>query len=208
MVDPHLIREPVDETFEEWKLAPIIMVQPLAPPNPVEAREEKKKKAVNLESFEASKVKTATNHHIRHAWFKPRMWSIGRYSENTTHSGTSMEVQRFVEQLCELGWQAYEVHHPSLYERLGTSHIAGRLARLEGKAWLLTKVELWERWLDTGKSRPIRPRSFSWKMKGCGPISHNQLRWITFKSQITSLAEKHMIGKGSLPWCIALASKM
>ncbi|KAL3693740.1 hypothetical protein R1sor_007391 [Riccia sorocarpa] len=44
-------------------------------------------------------------------------------------------------------------------------------------------------------ARPIKPRFFSWKMKGYEPISDNQLHWITLKTQISSLSR--MIGKGS-----------
>ncbi|KAL3691797.1 hypothetical protein R1sor_005448 [Riccia sorocarpa] len=31
------------------------------------------------------------------------------------------------------------------YERMGASHIAGRFATDEGKAWLVKKIEMWER---------------------------------------------------------------
>ncbi|KAL3692955.1 hypothetical protein R1sor_006606 [Riccia sorocarpa] len=51
------------------------------------------------------------------------------------------------------------------YEQRGGTHIVDRLATLEGKAWLVTKVEMWEIWLDVGKVRRVNPRSFSWKMK-------------------------------------------
>ncbi|KAL3683380.1 hypothetical protein R1sor_001402 [Riccia sorocarpa] len=55
MVDPHPIREPVDEVFEEGELCPIIMVQPTTHPRLVEAREgssaqKKKKKKQRLEN--------------------------------------------------------------------------------------------------------------------------------------------------------------
>ncbi|KAL3675402.1 hypothetical protein R1sor_025350 [Riccia sorocarpa] len=75
------------------------------------------------------------------------------------------------------------------------SHIAGRLATDEGKAWLVKKIEMWERWLNASKPRQVKLGSFSWKMKSCEPISDNQLRWITLKTQISDLTRK--IGQGS-----------
>ncbi|KAL3689023.1 hypothetical protein R1sor_015332 [Riccia sorocarpa] len=78
---------------------------------------------------------------------------------------------------------------------MGASHIAGRLTTDEGKAWLVKKIEMWERWLNASKPRPVKLGSFSWKMKGCEPISDNQLRWITLKTQISDLTRK--IGQGS-----------
>ncbi|KAL3676531.1 hypothetical protein R1sor_026479 [Riccia sorocarpa] len=76
------------------------------------------------------------------------------------------------------------------YERMEASHIARRLATDEVKAWLVTKIEMWERWLNAGKVREVKLGSFSWKMKGCEPISDNQLRWITLKTQILDLTRK------------------
>ncbi|KAL3691217.1 hypothetical protein R1sor_004868 [Riccia sorocarpa] len=117
MVDPNPICEPVEETFEKGELAPIIMVQPTTPSRQVKAGEgssaqkKKKKKSVNRESYETSRSMTENNYHIRHAWFK-------RFAENVEHtdtfkkyntSGTSMGVRRFVEHLCELDRQKYEV---------------------------------------------------------------------------------------------------
>ncbi|KAL3685384.1 hypothetical protein R1sor_003406 [Riccia sorocarpa] len=81
------------------------------------------------------------------------------------------------------------------YERMRASHIAGRFATDEGKAWLVKKIEMWERWLNASKPRQVKFGSFSWKMKGCEPISDNQLRWITLKTQISDLTRK--IGQGS-----------
>ncbi|KAL3675913.1 hypothetical protein R1sor_025861 [Riccia sorocarpa] len=81
------------------------------------------------------------------------------------------------------------------YERMGASHIASRFATDEGKAWLVKKIEMWERWLKASKPRQVKFGSFSWKMKGCEPISDNQLRWITLKTQISDLTRK--IGQGS-----------
>ncbi|KAL3681155.1 hypothetical protein R1sor_024111 [Riccia sorocarpa] len=81
------------------------------------------------------------------------------------------------------------------YERMGASHIAGRLTTDEGKAWLVKKIEMWERWLNASKPRQVKLGSFSWKMKGCDSISDNQLRWITLKTQISDLTRK--IGQGS-----------
>ncbi|KAL3680298.1 hypothetical protein R1sor_023254 [Riccia sorocarpa] len=81
------------------------------------------------------------------------------------------------------------------YERMRASHIAGRFATDEGKAWLVKKIEMWERWLNASKPCQVKFGSFSWKMKGCEPISNNQLRWITLKTQISDLTRK--IGQGS-----------
>ncbi|KAL3700936.1 hypothetical protein R1sor_018958 [Riccia sorocarpa] len=81
------------------------------------------------------------------------------------------------------------------YERMGASQIAGRLKTDEGKAWLVKKIEMWERWLNASKPRQVKLGSFSWKMKGCESISDNQLRWITLKIQISDLTRK--IGQGS-----------
>ncbi|KAL3675990.1 hypothetical protein R1sor_025938 [Riccia sorocarpa] len=81
------------------------------------------------------------------------------------------------------------------YDRMGASHIAGRLKTDEGKAWLVKKIEMWERWLNASKPRQVKLGSFSWKMKGCEPISDNQLRWITLKTQISDFTRK--IGQGS-----------
>ncbi|KAL3685601.1 hypothetical protein R1sor_003623 [Riccia sorocarpa] len=71
-----------------------------------------------------------------------------------------------------------------------------RLGKPEWRAWILTKVQLWERWLNGGNDRLVRPGSFSWKMKACEPISDNQLHWITTPDQITSLG-RNKIGEGS-----------
>ncbi|KAL3675542.1 hypothetical protein R1sor_025490 [Riccia sorocarpa] len=57
------------------------------------------------------------------------------------------------------------------------------------------KIEMLERWLNASKVRQVKLGSFSWKMKGCEPISDNQLRWITLKTQISDLTRK--IGQGS-----------
>ncbi|KAL3695236.1 hypothetical protein R1sor_009312 [Riccia sorocarpa] len=197
MVDPNPIREPVEETFEEWELAPIILVQATVHPRPVDVGEgssggKTKRKRRNKESYHAAKARTTNNHYIRHAWFT---W----FAENVEHKetfrryntpGTSMGIQRFVEHLCELGRQTYERRRS---KRRGD--IAGRLATPEGKASLLTKVEMWQRWFEVGKARPVRLGSFSYKMKGCEPISDNQLRWITKPTQISKLTCR--IGKGS-----------
>ncbi|KAL3683796.1 hypothetical protein R1sor_001818 [Riccia sorocarpa] len=114
MVDPDPIREPVEETFEEEELAPIIMAQPTVPPRPVNVGEgssgrKRKRKKGNKKSYEATKARTTNNHYIRHVWFK---W----FAENVEHKdifrryntpGTSMGIRRFVEHLCELGRQTY-----------------------------------------------------------------------------------------------------
>ncbi|KAL3693452.1 hypothetical protein R1sor_007103 [Riccia sorocarpa] len=81
------------------------------------------------------------------------------------------------------------------YKRWKETHIVGRLATPERKASLLTKVEMWQRWFEAGKARPVRLGSFSYNMKGCEPISDNQLRWITLRTKISSLTCK--IGKES-----------
>ncbi|KAL3679097.1 hypothetical protein R1sor_022053 [Riccia sorocarpa] len=245
MVDPDPIREPVEETFEEAELALIIMAQATVHPKPVDVGEgssaqKTKRKRRNKESYQAAKARTTNNHYIRHAWFT---W----FAENVEHKetfrrystpGTSMGIRRFVEHLCELGWQTYEQRRhviPALppwdrpikttlelwaqqvpsqfkeeYEKWiktkvfkdwcdGGSRrrgdIAGRLATPEGKPSLLTKVEMWQRWFEAGKARPVRQGSFSYKMKGYEPISDNQLRWITLRTQISSLTCR--IGKGS-----------
>ncbi|KAL3687474.1 hypothetical protein R1sor_013783 [Riccia sorocarpa] len=245
MVDPDPIREPVEETFEEGELAPIIMAQATVHPRPVDVGEgssegKTKRKRRNKESYHAAKARTTNNHYIRHAWFT---W----FAENVEHKetfrryntpGTSMGIRRFVEHLCELGRQTYERRRqviPALppwdkpikttlelwaqqvpsdfkieYEKWITTKvfkdwcdegsrrrgdIAGRLRTPEGKASLLTKVEMWQRWFEAGKARPVRLGSFSYKMKGCEPISDNQLRWITKPTQISRLTCK--IGKGS-----------
>ncbi|KAL3684877.1 hypothetical protein R1sor_002899 [Riccia sorocarpa] len=144
------------------------MAQPIVPPRPVNIGEgssgqKRKRKKGNKESYEAAKARTRNNHCIRHAWFK---W----FAENVEHKdtfrryntpGTNMGIRRFVEHLCELGRQT--------------------------ESALLTKVEMWQRWFEAGKARPVRLGSFSYKMKGCEPISDNQLRWITLRIQILSL---------------------
>ncbi|KAL3697366.1 hypothetical protein R1sor_011442 [Riccia sorocarpa] len=260
MVDPDPIREPVEETFQEGELAPIIMGQPTSPltrgqgglevegtvigtiggkrpmvvPDPIcEPVEE------TLEEGELAPIIIG----------QPTAPSIQWFAENAEHrntfklyntSGTSMGVRRLVEHLCELGRQTYEGRReiaPALppfdttvktrlevwaesvpyklmdeykiwiktkvfkdwsdasYERMGASYIAGRFATDEGKAWLVKKIEMWERWLNASKPRQVKLGSFSWKMKGCEPISDNQLRWITLKTQISDLTRK--IGQGS-----------
>ncbi|KAL3700702.1 hypothetical protein R1sor_018724 [Riccia sorocarpa] len=78
------------------------------------------------------------------------------------------------------------------YQRM---NLVGRLATDEGKPWLVMKIEMLERWLNASKVRQVKLGSFSWKMKGCEPISDNQLRWITLKTQISDLTRK--IGQGS-----------
>ncbi|KAL3675403.1 hypothetical protein R1sor_025351 [Riccia sorocarpa] len=131
MVDPDPIREPVEETFEEGELAPIIMGQPTSPSTRGQGglefegtvigttrasalwagqKNNNNNKTVSKESHEASRARSEVNHHIRHAWFK---W----FAENAEHRntfklyntpGTNMGVRRLVEHLCELGRQTYE----------------------------------------------------------------------------------------------------
>ncbi|KAL3699411.1 hypothetical protein R1sor_017433 [Riccia sorocarpa] len=162
MVDPDPILEPVEETFEEGELAPIIMAQLTLPLRPVYVGEgsngrKRKRKKGNKECYEAAKARTTNNQYVRHAWFK---W----FAENVEHKdtfrryntpGTSMGIRRFVEHLCELGrqtdfkddyekWiniQVFKDWSDGSYKRHGETHIAGRLATLEGKASLLTKIE-------------------------------------------------------------------
>ncbi|KAL3683495.1 hypothetical protein R1sor_001517 [Riccia sorocarpa] len=74
MVDPDPIREPVEETFEEGELAPIIMAQATVDPRPVDVGEgssggKTNRKRRNKESYHAAKARTTNNHYIRHAWF-------------------------------------------------------------------------------------------------------------------------------------------
>ncbi|KAL3689530.1 hypothetical protein R1sor_015839 [Riccia sorocarpa] len=138
MVDPDPIREPVEETFEEGKLAPIIMGQPTSP---------------------------------------------------STRGQGRLEVERTVigtTRASALWWLL--IPYASRWRRR-------RLATDEGKAWLVKKIEMWERWLNASKPRQVKLGSFSWKMKCCEPISDNQLRWITLKTQISDLTRK--IGQGS-----------
>ncbi|KAL3684015.1 hypothetical protein R1sor_002037 [Riccia sorocarpa] len=245
MVDPDPICEPVEETFEEGELTPIIMAQATIHPRPVDVGEgssggKTKRKRRNKESYNAAKARTTNNHYIRHAWFT---W----FAENVEHKetfrryntpGTSMGIRRFIEHLCELGRQTYERRRqvipalppwdkpikttlelwaqqvPSIFKEeyekwiktkvfkdwcdegsKRRGDIVGRLATPEGKASLLTKVEMWQRWFEAGKARPVRLGSFSYKMKGCEPISDNQLRWITKPTQISRLTCR--IGQGS-----------
>ncbi|KAL3675197.1 hypothetical protein R1sor_025145 [Riccia sorocarpa] len=72
MVDPDPIREPVEETFEEGELTPIIMAQATVHPRPVDVGEgssgrKTKRKRRNKESYQAAKARTTNNHYIRHA---------------------------------------------------------------------------------------------------------------------------------------------
>ncbi|KAL3702153.1 hypothetical protein R1sor_020175 [Riccia sorocarpa] len=116
MVDPDPICEPVEETFEEEELAPIIMAQPTVHPRPVNVGEgssgpkrKRKKGNKNFKSYQAAKARTENNHYIQHAWFK---W----FAENVEHKntfrryntpGTNMGIRRFIKHLCELGRQTY-----------------------------------------------------------------------------------------------------
>ncbi|KAL3693130.1 hypothetical protein R1sor_006781 [Riccia sorocarpa] len=246
MVDPDPIREPVEETFEEGELAPIIMGQPTSPSTRGQggaidstfntsrswggeqrwAEEEKEEeKTVSKESHEASRARSEVNHHIRRAWFK---W----FAENAEHRntfklyntpGTNMGVRRLVEHLCELGRQTYEGRReiaPALppfdtaiktrlevwaesvpyklmdeykiwiktkifkdwsdasYERMRASHIAGRLVTNECKAWLVKKIEMWERWLNASKPRQCDEKP---------PYS----AWVMMHKELASFAETH-----------------
>ncbi|KAL3684573.1 hypothetical protein R1sor_002595 [Riccia sorocarpa] len=107
MVDPDPICEPVEETLDERELAPIIIGQPTAPSTQDEdgegssagKKKKKKKKTVSKESHEASRARTETNHHIRHAWFK--WFAVNVEHRNTFKQyntlGTSVGVGRFIE---------------------------------------------------------------------------------------------------------------
>ncbi|KAL3686254.1 hypothetical protein R1sor_004276 [Riccia sorocarpa] len=169
--------------------------QPTAPSTQVEVGEgssagkkkKRKKKTVNKESHEASRARTENNHYIRHAWFT---W----FAENVEHKetfryntpGTSMGIRRFVEHLCELGRQTYERRRqviPALPPwdkpikttlELWAQQVPSDF-KDEYEKWIKTKVEMWQRWFEAGKARPVRLGSFSYKMKGCEPISDNQL---------------------------------
>ncbi|KAL3701044.1 hypothetical protein R1sor_019066 [Riccia sorocarpa] len=159
MVIPDPICEPVEETLEEGELAPIIIGQPTTPSTQVEAGEgrsvgqkKKKKKTVSKESHEASRARSEVNHHIRHAWFK---WFVENAEHRNTFKlyntpGTNMGVRRLVEHLSELESVPYKLideykiwiktkvfkdWSDASYKRMRASHIAGRLATDEGKAW-------------------------------------------------------------------------
>ncbi|KAL3699326.1 hypothetical protein R1sor_017348 [Riccia sorocarpa] len=90
MVDPDPIREPVEETFEEGELTPIIMAQATVHPRPVDVGEgssgrKTKRKRCNKESYQAAKARTTNNHYIRHAWFT---W----FAENVEHRPHEMKI--------------------------------------------------------------------------------------------------------------------
>ncbi|KAL3683084.1 hypothetical protein R1sor_001106 [Riccia sorocarpa] len=191
MVDPDPIREPVEETFEEGELAPIIMAQATVHPRPVDVGEgssggKTKRKRRNKESYQAAKARTTNNHYIRHAWFT---W----FAENVEHKetfrryntpGTSMGIRRFT--TLELWAQQVPSDFKKEYEK-----------------WIKTRV--FKDWSDGGSkrrgdiagrlARPVRLGFFSYKMKGREPISDNQLRWITLRTQISRLTCR--IEKGS-----------
>ncbi|KAL3676020.1 hypothetical protein R1sor_025968 [Riccia sorocarpa] len=249
MVDPNPIREPVEETFEEEELAPIIMAQATVHPRPVDVGEgssgrKTKRKRRNKESYKTAKARTTNNHYIRHAWFT---W----FAENVEHKetfrryntpGTSMGIRRFVEHLCELGRQTYEQRRqviPALppwdkpikttlelwaqqvpsefkeeYEKWiktkvfkdwsdGGSRrrrdIVGRLATPEGKASLLMKVEMWQRWFE--RARHVQLGKALGKELGMeGVVSHvakkcdavgTNSAWVMMHKELASFAETH-----------------
>ncbi|KAL3682938.1 hypothetical protein R1sor_000960 [Riccia sorocarpa] len=207
------------------------MAQATVHPRPVDVGEgsnggKTKRKRRNKESCHAAKARTTNNHYIRHAW---STW----FAEHVEHKetfrryntpGTSMGIRRFVEHLCELGRQTYERRRqviPALPPwdkpikttlELWAQQVPSDF-KIEYEKWITTKVEMWQRWFEAGKARPVRVGSFSYKMKGCEPISDNQLRWITKPTQISRLTCK--IGKGSYGsvylvgfWDVALGKEL
>ncbi|KAL3679414.1 hypothetical protein R1sor_022370 [Riccia sorocarpa] len=255
MVDPDPIREPMEETFEEEELVPIIMAQPTVHPRPVDVGEgssggKTKRKRRNKESYQAAKARTTNNHYIRHAWFT---W----FTENVEHKetfrryntpGTNMGIRRFVEHLCKLGRQTYERRRqviPALppwdkpikttlelwaqqvpsdfkeeYEKWIQTRVfkdwsdggskrrrdvVGRLATPEGKASLLTKVEMWQRWIGKGSYGSVYLVGFrdvalgkelgmegvvSYVAKKCDTVGTNSA-WVMMHKELASFADTH-----------------
>ncbi|KAL3686699.1 hypothetical protein R1sor_013008 [Riccia sorocarpa] len=180
------------------------MAQPTVSPRPVNvgegsSRRKRKRKKGNKENYEATKARTTNNHYIRHAWFKWMIPTLPPWDKpiKTTLELWAQQVPSDLKDEYEkwINTQIFKDWSDGSYKRRGETHIVGRLATHEGKASLLTKVEMWQRWFEAGKARPVRLVSFSYKMKGCEPISDNQLRWITLRTHILSLTCR--IGKGS-----------
>ncbi|KAL3691561.1 hypothetical protein R1sor_005212 [Riccia sorocarpa] len=219
MVVPDPICEPVEEALEEGELAAIIIGQPTAPSTQVEVGEgsstgQKKKKKKKNEHRNTFKLYNTPGTSIGVRRLVEHLCELGRQ----THEGrreiapalppfdtavkTRLEVwaesvpyKLMDEYKIWIKTKVFKDWSDASYERMGASHIAGRFATDEGKAWLVKKIEMWERWLNASKPRQVKFGSFSWKMKGCEPISDNQLRWITLKTQISDLTRK--IGQGS-----------
>ncbi|KAL3702537.1 hypothetical protein R1sor_020559 [Riccia sorocarpa] len=175
MVDPDPIREPMEETFEEGELPPIIMGQPTSPSTRGQG-------GLEVEGTVIGTTRASA------LW-----WFLIPYASRWRRQ--SVPYKLMDEYKIWIKTKVFKDWSDASYERMGASHIAGRLTTDEGKVWLVKKIEMWERWLNTSKPRQVKLGSFSWKMKGCEPISDNQLRWITLKTQISDLTRK--IGQGS-----------
>ncbi|KAL3685380.1 hypothetical protein R1sor_003402 [Riccia sorocarpa] len=192
MVVPDPICEPVEETLEKGELAPIIIGQPTAPSTQVEAGE--RSSAGQRSSVGQKKKKKKKKNGRREIAPALPQFDIAVKTRLEVWA-ESVPYKLMDEYKIWIKTKVFKDWSDASFERMGASHIAGRFATDEGKAWLVKKIEMWERWLNASKPRQVKLGSFSWKMKGCEPISDNQLRWITLKTQISDLTRK--IGQGS-----------
>ncbi|KAL3679394.1 hypothetical protein R1sor_022350 [Riccia sorocarpa] len=218
MVDPDPICEPVEETFEKRELTPIIMEQPTSPSTRGQGGLEVEGTVIGTTRASAlwNTFKLyntpGTNMGVRR--LVEHLCELGRQTYEGWREivpalppfdtaiktrfelwAESVPYKLMHEYKIWIKTKVFKDWSDASYERMGASHIAGRLATDEGKTWLVKKIEIWKRWLNASKPRQVKLGSFSWKMKDCEPISDNQLRWIMLKTQISDLT--HKLGQGS-----------
>ncbi|KAL3685376.1 hypothetical protein R1sor_003398 [Riccia sorocarpa] len=182
MVVPDPICEPVEETLEEEELAPIIIGQPTAPSTQVEAGEgssagqKKKKKKTwfdeNAEHRNTFKLyntpgtSMGVRRLVEHLCELGRQTYEGRREIAPALPPFDIAVKTRLEVWAEsvpyklmdeykiwIKTKVFKDWFDASYERMRASHIAGRFATDEGKAWLVMKIEMWERWLNASKVR-------------------------------------------------------
>ncbi|KAL3676568.1 hypothetical protein R1sor_026516 [Riccia sorocarpa] len=206
MVVSDPICEPVEETLEEGELAPIIIGQPAAPSTQWFAENAEHRNTFKL--YNTPGTSMGVRRLVEHLCELGRQTYEGRREIAPALPPFDTAIKKRMELWAEsvpyklmdeykiwIKTKVFKDWSDPSYERMGASHIANRFATDEGKAWLVMKIEMWERWLNASKVRQVKLGSLSWKMKGCEPISDNQLRWITLKTQISDLT--HKIGQGS-----------
>ncbi|KAL3685026.1 hypothetical protein R1sor_003048 [Riccia sorocarpa] len=152
MVDPDPIRELVEETFEEGELSPIIMGQPTAPSTQVEVGE---RSSAGQKKKKKKKKKKKNGYQAESRGVESKDGALPPF-DTTIKTRMELWAQSVPYQLMDeykiwIKTKVFKDWSDASYERMVASHIVGKFKTYEGKAWLVTKSEMLERWLNAGK---------------------------------------------------------